>query len=72
MNSFLSAEADRRPTFESLENDEWLCGDDVMGNDLYAYMKAKSDKIAEKDPVKHKIAAIRKELYQKKGTNLNI
>jgi len=43
-----------------------------MGNDLYAYMKAKSDKIAEKDPNKQKIAAIRKELYQKKGTNIYI
>jgi hypothetical protein len=31
-----------------------------MGNDLYAYMKGKSDKIAEKDPNRQKIAAIRK------------
>lgn len=43
-----------------------------MGNDLYSYMKAKADKLAEKDENKQKIAAIRKELYLKKGKNLNI
>ena len=47
-------------------------GDDLMGNDLYAYMKARSDKIAEKDVNKQKILAIQKELYQKKGINYNI
>jgi hypothetical protein len=72
MNSFLSAEPDRRPTFESLENDEWMKGDDLMGNDLYNYMKTKADKLAEKDENKQKIAAIRKELYLKKGTILII
>jgi serine/threonine protein kinase len=45
MNSFFSAEPDRRPTFESLEADEWMKEDILMGNDLYAYMKAKADKL---------------------------
>ena len=43
-----------------------------MGNDLYTYMKDKADKLAEKDENKQKIAAIRKELYLKKGKNLYI
>ena len=72
MNSFLSAEADRRPTFESMENDEWMKGDDLMGNDLYAYMKNKSDKLMEKDENKQKIAAIRKDLYFKKSKHSTI
>lgn len=42
-------------------------GDDLMGSDLFDYMKAKSDKLLEKDENKQKIAAIKKELYQKKA-----
>ena len=38
-----------------------------MGNDLFEYMKKKSDKLFEKDENKQKMAAIRKELYMKKG-----
>ncbi len=30
LNSFFSAEVDRRPTLESLAEDEWLTGDDLM------------------------------------------
>ena len=29
MNSFLSNDSARRPTFESLENDEWWNGEDI-------------------------------------------
>lgn len=47
-------------------------GDDLMGSDLIDYMKAKSDKLLEKDENKQKIAAIKKELYQKKGTLVSI
>lgn len=72
MNSFFSAEPDRRPSFETLENDEWMRGDDMMDNDLFEYMKAKADKLVEKDVNKQKMAAIRKELYMKKGNNLLI
>ena len=42
-------------------------GDDLMGNDLFEYMKAKADKLFEKDANKQQMAAIRKELYMKKG-----
>jgi len=66
MNSFFSAEADRRPSFESLDNDEWMRGDDLMGNELYTYMKTKADQLAEKDENKKKMAVIKKELYLKK------
>lgn len=67
MNSFFSAESDRRPTFESLENDEWMRGDDMMGNELFEFMKIKADKLMEKDENKQKMAAIKKELYMNKG-----
>ena len=69
MNSFFSADPDRRPNFESLENDEWMRGDEYMGNDLFEYMKNKADKLFEKDENKQKMAAIRKDLYMKKGKN---
>lgn len=42
-------------------------GDEMMGNEIFEYMKAKADKMAEKDENKQKIAAIRKELYMQKG-----
>lgn len=67
MNSFFSADPDRRPTFETLENDEWMRGDEYMGNDLFAYMKEKAEKLVAKDEVKQKMAGIRKELYQKQA-----
>lgn len=67
MNSFFSAEADRRPTFEALETDEWLNGGDaIMLNDLCDYMTEKNNKLIEKDEKKQKIAAIKKALYHKK------
>lgn len=40
-----------------------------MGNDLFEYMKKKADKLFEKDENKQKMAAIRKDLYMKKGKN---
>jgi serine/threonine protein kinase len=67
INSFLSAEADRRPSFESLESDEWMKGDDLMGNEIFEYMKVKAEKMAEKDENKRKITALRKDLYVKKS-----
>jgi len=68
MNSFFSAEPDRRPTFESLENDEWMKGDEAMENDIFEYMSKKAAKIAETDPNKQKIAAIRQKMFQDKRT----
>ena len=67
ISSFLSADPDRRPTFESLENDEWMKGDEFMGNDLFDYMRGKAEKLFEKDENKQKMAAIKKDLYMKKG-----
>lgn len=66
MSSFFSADPDRRPTFESLENDEWMKGDEFMGNDLCDYMRAKAEKLFEKDENKQKMAAVKKDLYMKK------
>lgn len=67
MNSFFSADPDRRPSFEGLENDEWMKGDDIMGSDLFDYMKAKADKLFEKDANKQQMAALNKELCMKKA-----
>ena len=69
MNSFFSADPERRPNFESLENDEWMKGDEFMGNDLFEYMQKKANHLFEKDENKQKMAAIKKELYMKKGIN---
>lgn len=44
-----------------------MMGDDIMGNDLFAYMKAKADKLMEKDENKQKMVVLRKELYLKKS-----
>ena len=55
-----------------LENDDWMKGDELMGNDLFEYMKVKADKMIEKDENKQKIAVIKKELYMKRGIFLFI
>jgi serine/threonine protein kinase len=67
MNSFFSAEPDRRPTFESLNDDEWLKSDELMLNEVRDYMQAKYDKIAETDLTKKKIAAAKKEICLKQA-----
>ncbi len=42
LNSFFSAETDRRPTLESLAEDEWLnAGDDLMQDEIKNYLKEK-------------------------------
>lgn len=46
LNEFFSADPAKRPTFVSLEQDEWLNGDCALGNELKQYMQARYDKIA--------------------------
>jgi len=66
INSFFSAEPDRRPTFESLESEEWVNGDELMENELKEYMTAKAEKLALSDPNKIKIAELSKKLCAEK------
>ena len=42
-------------------------GDDIMVNELFAYMKQRADKLVEKDEVKQKTALVRKQLFESKG-----
>lgn len=46
LNSFFSADVNTRPTFELLQHDDWLNGDELMKNELIDYMKVKAAKIA--------------------------
>jgi len=39
MNSFFCSDPERRPTFESLENDEWLNGETFTHAQVVEYMK---------------------------------
>lgn len=41
LNSFFSAEVDRRPTLESLKEDEWLNEDQALQDDIYQDLRAK-------------------------------
>lgn len=65
ISSLLSSEIDRRPALDDIEKDEWLCGDELMNNDLIAYMKAKSEKLSQNDPNKKKMADLRDKLLQR-------
>ena len=48
MNCFFCADPSKRPTFEELENDEWLNGDTMMDNQLKSYMEEKMDILKQK------------------------
>ena len=65
INSLLSAEVDRRPEIDDIERDEWVAGDDIMINDLIAYMTEKSNKLAQNDPNRKKLAELRQKLSEK-------
>lgn len=60
MNQFFSAEVDKRPTFDSLNDEEWLNSDEAMQNEVKAYMREKYEKIAETDAVKKTIESVKK------------
>jgi len=42
MNSFFSYEPDRRPTFESLSDNDWMNGDEMMKDELVKLMQTKA------------------------------
>ena len=48
MNCFFCADPSKRPTFEELENDEWLNGDTMMDNQLKSYMEEKMEILKQK------------------------
>lgn len=56
VNSLLSSEIDRRPNLEDIEKDDWLCGDELMNDDLITFMKGKAEKLSLNDPNKKKMA----------------
>jgi serine/threonine protein kinase len=45
INSFISAEPDRRPTFDSLEEDDWMGGNTLTQEQLIAEMTARAAKL---------------------------
>lgn len=62
LNSFFSEEIDRRPTIESLREDEWLNEDQAMQDDIYQDLRAKYLRIAENDENKQKIEKAKVEM----------
>ncbi len=53
-SSFLSAEPDRRPTFEGLEEDDWMGGTTLTQEELKAEMSARAVKLGLKSITKRK------------------
>ena len=60
LNAFFSAQVEKRPTFESLKDDEWLNEDQAMQNEIFQELKAKYEKMAEGDEKKTKLLQIKK------------
>ena len=64
LSSFFSAEIDRRPTLESLKEDEWINGDQALQDDIHEDMKAKYNQMLEDDENKKKIERAKAEMNQ--------
>lgn len=64
LNAFFSAEVDRRPTFETLREDEWLNEDQALQDDIYKDLRAKYEKMVLNDENKQKIEKAKVEMYQ--------
>ena len=64
LNSFFSAEVDKRPTFETLKEDEWLNGDQAMQNDIYTEMFARYQRMLAGDENKQKIELAKLNMYK--------
>lgn len=64
LNSFFSAEVEKRPTFESLKEDEWLNGDQAMQNDIYTEMFARYQRMLAGDENKQKIELAKLNMYK--------
>lgn len=62
INSFLSVDPERRPTFESLEDDEWWNEKDITQSELEEYMMSKAEIMFEDSP----IIEIRKNILKEK------
>jgi serine/threonine protein kinase len=62
MNSFFSTDPARRPTFESLEDDEWWNGKDLTQEELEEYMRPKFTVLFENSPIND----IKKSLFKQK------
>ena len=64
LNSFFSAEIDRRPTLETLKEDEWLNEDQALQDDIIEDLRAKYLRMVESDANKQKIEKAKMEMYQ--------
>ena len=62
INSFLSVDPERRPTFDSLEDDEWWNDGKMSEAEIKAEVKSKADVMFEDSP----IAEIKKKLFKNK------
>ena len=62
INSFLSADPERRPTFDSLEDDEWWNDGKMSEAEIKAEVKSKADVMFEDSP----IAEIKKKMFKEK------
>ena len=62
MNSFFSLDPIRRPTFESLEDDEWWNGKDLSKEEIQDYMKSKAAIVFQGSPINE----IKKKMFKQK------
>lgn len=63
LSEFFSYDPSKRPTFQSLSEDDWMNGPSADQNALTDYMKQRYDRIAETDVLMQKVAQIRKEMF---------
>jgi len=62
INSFFSHDPTKRPTFETLEDDEWWNADELTQDQIEEYMKAKADILFENNP----IIDLKKQMFKEK------
>ena len=68
INAFFSADPEKRPTFESLKEDEWLCEDNAMQNDVFIEFTKRYEMMAEEDEKKQKLRHIKEDI-EKESTH---
>ena len=65
LNAFFSAEVDRRPTFESLKEDEWINEGDASQEVIYQNLRAKYEHMLVEDQNKQLIERAKLEMYDR-------
>lgn len=64
LSAFFSAEVERRPTLETLRDDEWMNADQALQDDIYQDLRAKYLRMIEGDENKQKIEQAKVEMLQ--------